>query len=218
MIRGRPRRRDADASRTLDLCGLLLEYPHERTHAGAGELRDAADGLPDGPTRDALRRFLAWWTAVPLDAIRRHYVETFDLKRRCGLYLTYYEEGDKRGRGMALLRLRKLYRAAGLPMADDELPDFLPVMLEFAASAPEGRGLTVLGQYRAEIELVRLALVDEGSPYAALLDAVTLVLGEPSAVDRARAATVAAQGPPQELVGLEPFGMPDVHGGAEARR
>ncbi len=119
---------------------------------------------------------------------------------------------------MALLRLRKLYRAAGLPMASDELPDYLPVMLEFASAAPDGRGLTVLREHRAALEVVRRAVEAEGSPYADLLDAVTLVLGEPSPVERARAATVAAQGPPQELVGLEPFGPPEVPASAEARR
>ena len=53
-------------------------------------------------------------------------MQTFDLKRRCGLYLTFYGLGDRRERGQALLRLRKLYRAAELPQDGSELPDYLP--------------------------------------------------------------------------------------------
>ncbi len=218
MIGARSRRRDAEQAQVLAACALLLEYPDERTHGAADEIAQTVAGLDATPAADALRRFVAWWAGRPLDEVARHYVATFDLTKRCGLYLTFYEEGDKRGRGMALLRLRKLYRAAGLPMASDELPDYLPVMLEFASAAPDGRGLTVLREHRAALEVVRRAVEAEGSPYADLLDAVTLVLGEPSPVERARAATVAAQGPPQELVGLEPFGPPEVPASAEARR
>ena len=71
-------------------------------------------------------------------AIAQHYVETIDLHKRSGLYLTFYSDGDKRERGSALLRLKQLYRAAGLPLEGTELPDYLPVMLEFAAAAPRG--------------------------------------------------------------------------------
>lgn len=158
----------------------------------------------------ALGRFCAWWTTTDPLTVAQHYVETFDLHKRCGLYLTFYGEGERRERGIALLRLRKLYRAAGLPQSEGELPDFLPVMLEFAAAAPTGRGETVLREHRAALELVRLSLHERESPYADLLEAVCLTLGEPSAIDRARAVRLAASGPPQELVGLEPFGPPVV--------
>jgi nitrate reductase molybdenum cofactor assembly chaperone NarJ/NarW len=132
-------------------------------------------------------------------------VQTFDLKRRCGLYLTFYGLGDKRERGQALLRLRKLYRAAGLPQDGSELPDYLPLMLEFAAHAPDRRGERLLREQRPALELIRSALHDEHSPYAQLLDALAHLLGAPAQIDRARAARLAAQGPPGELVGLEPF-------------
>lgn len=143
---------------------------------------------------------------------------TFDLEKRCGLYLTFYGEGDRRERGMALLRLRRLYRAAGLPQDGRELPDYLPVMLEFAAAAPARRGELVLREHRAALELVRLGLRESGSPYADLLDAVCAALGEPSAADHARAIKLAASGPPSELVGLEPFAPPEVMPDSGARR
>jgi nitrate reductase delta subunit len=134
----------------------------------------------------------------------------FDLHKRCSLYLTFYGQGDRRDRGVALLRLKRMYRAAGLPLEGPELPDYLPVMLEFAATAPRGRGEIVLREHRPALELLRRALEDRGTPYADVLGAVCSTLGEPSAADRARAIKLAAAGPPSELVGLEPFAPPEV--------
>jgi nitrate reductase delta subunit len=91
-------------------------------------------------------------------------------------------------------------------------------MLEFAATAPDGRGELVLREHRAALELVRLSLRDRGSPYADVVNAVCLTLGEPSAADRARVGHLVASGPPQELVGLEPFAPPEVMPTMEPRR
>lgn len=217
MARARGRRRARHAT-TYKLCSLLLDYPDEQLIAARPELREAVAGLPQTPATTALRRFWAWWEQTDPRALAEHYVATFDLHKRSGLYLTYYGEGDRRERGMALLRLRKLYRAAGLPQQDGELPDFLPLMLEFAAAAPDGYGELLLREQRAAIELVRLSLRADESPYAHLLDALCLTLGELSAAQRAGVGRLVAAGPPQELVGLEPFAPPEVMPSAEPRR
>jgi nitrate reductase delta subunit len=91
-------------------------------------------------------------------------------------------------------------------------------MLEFAAAAPEGRGEIVLREHRAALELVRLSLRDLDSPYADVLDAVCETVGAASPAERALVGKLAASGPPQELVGLEPFAPPEVMPSAEARR
>jgi nitrate reductase molybdenum cofactor assembly chaperone NarJ/NarW len=91
-------------------------------------------------------------------------------------------------------------------------------MLEFAAAAPSGRGSIVLREHRAALELVRASLRERQTPYADVLHAVCLTAGEISAADRARAVKLAASGPPQELVGLEPFAPPEVMPSAQARR
>lgn len=211
-------RRRADAPTIYKLCSLLLSYPDRELLDAREEVCGAVAALPASRARAALERFCAWWgTEDPL-VLQQCYVQTFDLEKRCGLYLTFYGEGDRRERGIALLRLRKLYRAAGLPQQDGELPDFLPVMLEFAAAAPGSRGELVLREHRAALELVRLALTELASPYAHVFDAVSLALGEPSAADRARAIKLAAAGPPHELVGLEPFAPPEVMPSGGARR
>ena len=136
-------------------------------------------------------------------------METFDLRRRATLELTYYAHGDTRERGMALLRLKKLYRAAGLPLERAELPDHLTVMLAFAALAPPGHGEAVLAEHRPAIELLRLSLHDLGSPYAHVLDAVAALLPRAQRLRALRGGAAGARGPPDEAVGLEPYGPPE---------
>jgi nitrate reductase molybdenum cofactor assembly chaperone NarJ/NarW len=211
-------RKQASRSTTYKLCSLLLSYPDQELLDARPALKDTVDALPTTPARAALERFCLWWGSEYRLAVEQHYVETFDLDKRCGLYLTFYRDGDRRERGLTLLRLRKLYRAAGLPQQDLELPDYLPVMLEFAAAAAPGRGELVLREHRAALELVRRSVRDRESPYADVLDAVCLTLGEPSAADRAHAIRLAASGPPSELVGLEPFAPPEVMPSSGARR
>jgi nitrate reductase molybdenum cofactor assembly chaperone NarJ/NarW len=183
------------------LLSYLLRYPDERMVAARAEVA----ALDPGPVREALERFVAESQAPYAE----HYVETFDLRRRASLNLTYYAHGDTRERGMALLRLKKLYRLAGLPMSSSELPDHLTVMLAFAALADEGRGEALLAQHRPAIELLRLSLHDLESPYAHVLDAIAALLPPISASDRAEVARLAREGPPDEAVGLEPYGPPE---------
>jgi nitrate reductase delta subunit len=203
---------------TYKLCSLFLQYPDAELLADRAALIAATADLPDAPASRALRRFAEWWgSAEPLE-LERHYVQTFDLDKRCGLYVTFYGEGDRRQRGTALLRLKRLYRAGGLPLEGSELPDFLPVMLEFAAALPDRQGEIVLREQRAALELLRRSLEDRGTPYARVLDAVCLTLGDLPAADRARALKLAATGPPHELVGLEPFAPPEVMPPSQARR
>jgi nitrate reductase delta subunit len=190
------------------LLSFLLRYPDRDVvsarEAVAAEIRE----LPAGPARASLERFLEGWTGDATELAAR-YVETFDLRRRASLYLTYYAHGDTRERGMALLRIKKLYRAAGLPMESPELPDHLTVMLAFAALAPPGHGEALLAEHRPAIELLRLSLHDLGSPYAPVHDAVAAGLPALTVTERAEVARLAREGPPDEAVGLEPYGPPE---------
>ena len=183
------------------LLSLVLRYPDERVVAATGEIGELAPGA----VRDALERFASAWTGDRAAT----YVETFDLRRRASLNLTYYAHGDTRERGMALLRLKKLYRAAGLPLASAELPDHLAIMLAFAALAPDGYGEALLAEHHPAIELLRLSLHDLESPYAHVLDAVATLLPPLSVTERSEVARLAREGPPDEAVGLEPYGPPE---------
>jgi nitrate reductase delta subunit len=184
---------------------LLLDYPDEQLLARRDLLRSAADALGD----PALTRFLDHLDATPLPELAADYVATFDHRKRCCLYLTYYAHGDTRKRGMALLRFKHAYRIAGFALDDVELPDHLAVVLEFAATIDPKIGRRLMIEHRAGLELLRLALHDAGSPYADVLDAVSATL--PALVGRERdaVARLAAEGPPEEEVGLAPFAPPE---------
>jgi nitrate reductase delta subunit len=193
----------------LKLVSLLLQYPEEELWRDRRELRREAEELQAGPRREAVLRFLDAVGRDSLAGLQRRYVEAFDFSRRSSLHLTYHRWGDLRQRGMAMLRLKQRYAAAGIELLDGELPDYLPVMLEFCALFPDQEA-ELLGEHRETIELVRSSLHDQKSPWAELLDAV--VAGQPKLSRRqaARAARLAAEGPPSEEVGLEPFAPPEL--------
>jgi nitrate reductase delta subunit len=191
------------------LVSLLLQYPGEELLDARADLCEGAEELAPGPQGDAIRSFARWYAAAGGEELQRRYVETFDFQRRCALHLTYHTLGDRRQRGMALLALKQRYAAAGLELGDGELPDYLPVLLEFAALAPEP-GLEILARSRESIELVRSSLHAAESPWAPLLDAVALPLPGLTRAQAARIRRMAAEGPPEEQVGLEPFGPPEL--------
>jgi nitrate reductase delta subunit len=199
------------------LLSILLQYPDNAVLEARPAISEAAAELPPSQRR-RLQRFLTYFEDTDATALRQVYVETFDLQRRACLHLTYWTHGDTRRRGAALLELKRRYAAAGLPLTPGELPDYLPVMLEFAALAPPGLGERVLAEHRTGLELLRLFLREQGSPYLELLDAVCAALPSPAAEELTAVRRLAAEGPPVEQVGLQPFAPPEVMPAVEARR
>jgi nitrate reductase delta subunit len=189
----------------LQAASVLLQYPDERSRAAYPTVRAAVATLADTGTRTRLLTALDALQATPLLAAQTQYVEILDQKRRCCLYLTWWTEGETRRRGLALARLKEVYRSRGFELVSTELPDFLPVVLEFAAGADVELGLAVLQENRAGLELLRLALVETGSPYGDVVTAVCALLPGPSPQDEAAARALATTGPPVEEVGLAPF-------------
>ncbi|MEU6125417.1 nitrate reductase molybdenum cofactor assembly chaperone [Streptomyces sp. NPDC047123] len=174
---------------------LCLAYPDDEFRARLPLIRAAApaglDGFLDHAERTDARELAA------------HYVQVFDFKNRHSLYLSWWRDGDTRRRGMALVRFKEVYREHGLEFTGEELPDFLPAVLEFSAQA----GPELLTEHRSGLELLRIALTDFGTPYAAVIEAVCSTLPGPSPKDRAQALALARSGPPREDVGLQPFAL-----------
>jgi nitrate reductase delta subunit len=185
---------------------LLLDYP-DGEPAGS-ELAREVERLPRGATRDGIAAFLAARERVPPAAAQKEYVETFDFDRRASLHLTYHSHGDRRQRGIELVRLKRRFASAGLALADGELPDYLPALLEFAALAPDGEGAALLAELRPQLELVRGHLHERDSEYAHLLDALVNALPPLTRAQAERARRLAEQGPPTELVGLDSTPVP----------
>ncbi|HVV77092.1 MAG TPA: nitrate reductase molybdenum cofactor assembly chaperone [Mycobacteriales bacterium] len=196
----------ATAVSPYKLASLLLQYPTAAMFDGLDHLDDAAADVSPRASREGFTRFLAWLRVTPPAEAAAHYVETFDLRRRCALYLTYFRYGDTRKRGMSMLAVKSSYRRAGYVPTDDELPDYLPMVLDFAALSP--RGPALLRAHRADLELLRRALRQAQTPYAYLLDAVCAQLPRLARRDLSLVERAWTDGPPSEDVGLEPFAPP----------
>jgi nitrate reductase molybdenum cofactor assembly chaperone NarJ/NarW len=186
---------------------LLLDYPDERIMAHSDLIRSAAQELPVS-IGDSLRDFLDHLESTPLHELQAEYVETFDTRRRCNLFLTYFTHGDTRKRGMALLGFKQTYLQAGFELDDAELPDHLCVVLEFAATVDRDLGRDLMLDHRGGLELLRLSLQSMGSPWASLLNAVAVTLPVLRGDERDAVRRLAAEGPPEEEVGLAPFASP----------
>jgi nitrate reductase delta subunit len=143
---------------------LCLTYPDDGFRARLPLLREAAPQL---------REFVDHAALTPPRELAAHYVQVFDSKNRHSLYLSRWHGGDSCGRGMSLVRFKDLYRAHGLEFTGEELPDFLPAVLEFTARTGN---LDLLVDYRGALDQLRARLAGLGTPYASVLDAVRATL------------------------------------------
>jgi len=196
------------------LASVLLQYPTLALFDGLGELDAFAATTSPKSARAAFARFLSWLRATAPADVAQHYVQTFDLRRRCALYLTYYRYGDTRKRGLAMVAFKAAYRDAGFVPAEDELPDYLPMVLDFAALTDRGQRL--LRGRRADLELLRRALARAESPYEDVVAAVCAQLPRLSRRELSQVLTAWESGPPREEVGLGPFAPPDYLAGYRA--
>jgi nitrate reductase delta subunit len=194
--------RTQDVATICQVAAVLLDYP-----------RDGDEWVLSTALPPQLRAFADDWFALDLTDRQERYVAAFDLRRRTPLHVTYLTHGDTRNRGAAMLQLKHVLTRHGFTITSGELPDYLPLLLEFASVEP--RGLEVLGSYRRSVELLRRSLADLGDPFAVVVDQVAQVLPSLDEADLAAVIDIARNGPPNEDVGLgdfEPMTM------SEARR
>lgn len=193
---------------TWQVVSLLLDYPTEELVGRRGVLEEAAAGLP-AAVREPVCRFLGVLGSVPLAQLQRNYVETFDVTRRCCLYLTYFAHGDTRKRGLALVQFKQAYRKAGVELDAAELPDHLSVVLEFGAAYDAVTTWRLLNDHRSGVEMLRIALSEKGSAWHDVLLALVATLPELKGEDEEKVMALIAQGPPSEEVGLDlqPYAM-----------
>ncbi|WP_067699719.1 nitrate reductase molybdenum cofactor assembly chaperone [Nocardia jejuensis] len=171
-----------------------LDYPDEQFFERLPMLAHSAGELTP---------FLDHARTLGREALAEHYVATFDFRKQHCLHLTWWLDGDTRRRGQSLLSIKQLYRDHGMHLNGVELPDYLPVVLEFTAAT--GRR-ELLIEHRPGLELLRLALADNESPYAGVVTALCARLPGTSPRDRAAVLALARSGPRTESVGLAAYG------------
>ncbi|NUR90606.1 MAG: nitrate reductase molybdenum cofactor assembly chaperone [Nonomuraea sp.] len=153
---------------------LLLSYPGDDWPDRLALVRDALGPLRAEPAR-LLGGFCAEAAALDPIAAAADYVTTFDRSGRRTLHLTYYSDGDTRRRGQSLLEIKSVYRAHGWQPEGRELPDFLPLMLEFAARVPRA-GERLLRDHRPGLDLLLAGLMTARSRYCSVVEAVRMTL------------------------------------------
>ncbi len=174
-----------DASRTLRALARLLGYPDPTLRSQLPALREVLHGdrvlsAPRLAELDALVDSLL--RQDPLDA-EADYVQLFDSGRTTALHLFEHVHGDSRERGPAMIDLAQTYEKAGLFLAEGQMPDYLPVMLEFTSTQPPREARAFLGEMAHLFNVIFNALQKRQSRYAGVPGALLELAGEtPKAV------------------------------------
>ncbi|TXI67616.1 MAG: nitrate reductase molybdenum cofactor assembly chaperone [Limnohabitans sp.] len=190
---------------TLRVLAHLLRYPDAELHAHLGELADALrlEAAVSGYRLDELQALIRRLQTLDALQTESEYVELFDRGRSTALHLFEHVHGDSRDRGPAMIDLIQTYEQAGLYLGPEELPDHLPVLLEFASTQPPQQAREFLAETAHIVRRIFSALLKRESPYASVLAAVLELAGE-----KAEAVPVPAE-PPMD----ESWAEPEVFGG-----
>ena len=126
------------AGKSLRVLALLLGYPDAELRAHLSELRAAlhAERALSASRLTELDALIATLGRKAVLEVESDYVEMFDRGRATSLHLFEHVHGDSRDRGPAMIDLTKTYEQAGLFLGEDEMPDFVPVVLEFISTLP----------------------------------------------------------------------------------
>lgn len=167
-------------SKSLRVLAAVLGYPDAAMRAHLPEMRALLqDERALSPSRQAELDALldALTRADPLQA-ESDYVELFDRGRGTSLHLFEHVHGDSRERGPAMIDLGQTYEKAGLTLAEGELPDYLPAVLEFVSTQPAREARAFLGEMAHIFNAIFSALQHRESGYASVLGALIELAGE----------------------------------------
>ena len=164
----------------LRAIGALLGYPRPELREALPEIADALRastliGSADGAAVLRLVELIAG--ADPLWSEER-YVELFDRGRATSLHLFEHVHGDARDRGQAMVELKAVYEQAGFRLSANELPDYLPVVLEYLSCRELTEAREMLGDCAHILRSIGEALLQRGSPYASVFQALLGFVGE----------------------------------------
>ncbi len=135
-------------TRTLKVLSALLSYPTAQLQQAIAELAEVVEreGLLAAAVGGQLERLMDEIAAGDLYDLQERYVLLFDRTRSLSLHLFEHVHGESRDRGQAMIDLRALYENGGLEIDATELPDFLPLFLEFLSTRPRAEAYELLGQ------------------------------------------------------------------------
>ena len=167
-------------AKTYKALGVLLWYPNEEWLAGASELCDliASEGMVGKEQLLALRDLVYSFKQSDVLDLQEAYVDTFDRVRSLSLHLFEHVHGDSRDRGQAMVDLAERYKELGFSLAASELPDYLPVFLEYLSMLPKEEAQEELENTGHILAGLGKRLAERGSPYSVVLDTLTRLAGK----------------------------------------
>jgi nitrate reductase molybdenum cofactor assembly chaperone NarJ/NarW len=156
------------------LLSALLDYPNQELVEHLSELHDFVATIQevDITEREALQGFLTHLQSMSVTELQADYVKTFDMTAEHSLHLTHHLFGDDKNRGPALIDLGELYKDYGVEVVTNELPDYLPLVLEFTAYLDDSEATVFLSDAKKVLSVLADNLKKAESPYAALLSII----------------------------------------------
>ena len=165
---------------TLRAIAYLLRYPDAEMRRHLPEVRDAlgSEAALSGERQTEILALIERLLSAPEMTVEAEYIEVFDRGHRTSLLLFEHVHGDSRDRGPAMVDLIQTYEKAGLYLHPEQMPDDLPVVLEYASSQPAADARAFLSEIAHIVRVIYSALVDRKSLYACLAAAVLELSGE----------------------------------------
>lgn len=190
--------------KTLKVLSALLAYPQSDIQAALPEMAEALEQeamLPEAE-RAVLQALIQRLSRAELMALQEQYVATFDRGRALSLHLFEHIHGESRDRGQAMVNLLEVYRQHGFELDARELPDYIPLFLEYLAQRPAEEALDMLADAMHVMALLGARLAEQGSDYHVVFDALATLVGEPTDIEAIRQ-QAATEGPDETIVNMD---------------
>lgn len=191
--------------KTLRALSALLTYPSADLQAAAPDIGPllAAEGLLSAAHQAALGPLLEELATRDLLDLQERFVLLFDRSKSLSLNLFEHVHGESRARGQAMVDLLETYRAGGWEPMGPELPDHLPILLEFLSLRPLAEARDTLADAGHVIAVLGERLERRASPYAAVMQAITALASTPAAAELLRELAEQPEDDPEDLVALD---------------
>jgi nitrate reductase molybdenum cofactor assembly chaperone NarJ/NarW len=165
--------------RSLKVLSVLLCYPDTEMYQALPEIKSVLqhDDLLPEPHRVAVQQLLAEFQQTDLISLQEVYVSLFDRGRQLSLHIFEHIHGESRDRGQAMVDLMTMYHQHGFELNAHELPDYLPLFLEFLAQCPKTEAIELLGHTVPILHSLARRLEAKQSRYALLFDALSAIAG-----------------------------------------
>jgi len=161
----------------IKLISCLLHYPDESLLEWLPSLRKVLNEIENVSDRDTYDQIITYFETTLLIQLQEQYTETFDLNPSNCMNLTYHRWGDTEKRGPALVHLEEIYLKAGHQRIGSELPDYLPLVLEFISEQPDAAISEIIPIYGEVVGTLAERLRQADHPYALLFEQLVDILG-----------------------------------------